>query len=128
MDTSRIGSLFVLLGFLALTSVGLLASGPHTAKRALTGTLVDVTCATDPKRNLARLRSEHTRRCLQMPVCAENGYALLTDHGEVLKFNAKGDELARKLIENHPHTQSWRVSIEGTVQEDQLAVERIRLF
>jgi hypothetical protein len=63
-----------------------------------------------------------------MPICAESGYALLTDHDEVLRFNAKGDELARRLIEKHLHTQSWRVSIEGTIQGDQLTVERIRLL
>jgi hypothetical protein len=128
MDTSRIRLLFVVLGVLTLTSVGGHASGRRSAKQDLTGTLVDITCATDPKRNLAKLRSEHTRKCLLMPICAESGYALLTDHDEVLRFNAKGDELARRLIEKHLHTQSWRVSIEGTIQGDQLTVERIRLL
>jgi hypothetical protein len=56
----------------------------------LTGTLVDITCATDPKRNLTKLRSEHTRKCLLMPICAESDYALLTDRDEVLRFDAKG--------------------------------------
>ncbi len=128
MDTSRIGLLIVLLGVLALTPVGLHASGPHSEKQTLTGTLVDITCATDTKRNLTKLRSEHTRRCLLMPICAESGYALLTDGDEVLRFDGKGNELARKLIEKHSHTQSWRVSIEGTIQGDQLKLERIRLL
>jgi hypothetical protein len=128
MHTGRLWLLFFVLTGLVLTSVSLHASGLHGGKQALTGTLVDISCATDPKRNLAKLRSEHTRRCLLMPICAESGYALLTDHDEVLRFDAKGNELARKLIEKHSHTQSWHVSIDGTVQGDQLAVERIRLL
>jgi hypothetical protein len=40
----------------------------------------------------------------------------------------KGNELARKLIVKHSHTQNWRVSIEGTIEGDQLTVEGIRLL
>lgn len=93
----------------------------------MTGTLVDITCASDPKRNLTKLRLEHTRKCLLMPLCRESGYALLMDRDEVLRFDAKGNELARKLIEKTSRDRNWHVSIEGTVQEDQLTVEQIRL-
>ena len=62
-----------------------------------------------------------------MPACAESGYALLTDRDEVLRFDPMGNNLARKLIENHLRNQRWRVSIEGTARGDQLTVERIRL-
>ena len=128
IDTSRLGLLLVLLGWLALTSVSVEASGPHSAKQAFTGTLVDITCATDAKRNLTKLRAEHSRKCLLMPICAESGYALLTDEDEVLRFDAKGIELARKMIEKHSRSQTWRVSIEGAIHADQLAVERIHLL
>jgi hypothetical protein len=120
-------SLLSLSLLLALTSVGIQASDPRRSEERLTGTLVDITCATDPKKNLTKLRSQHTRKCLLMPACAESGYALLTDRDEVLRFDPMGNNLARKLIENHLRNQRWRVSIEGTARGDQLTVERIRL-
>jgi len=63
-----------------------------------------------------------------MPICAESGYALLMDYDDALRFDSRGNELARKLIEKHSHTSRWRVSILGAVQGDQLSVERIRLL
>ena len=90
MDTRRTWLLLLLQTLLALTSVSLHASDARKERQTLTGTLVDITCATDPKRNLTKLRSEHTRKCLLMPICAESGYALLTDRDEVLRFDAKG--------------------------------------
>ena len=125
MDTNRVKSLLCLSLLLALTSVGLQASGPRKSKPRLTGTLVDIACATDPKRNLTKLRSEHTRKCLLMPICEESGYALLTERDEVLRLDAKGNKLAKKLIEQSLHNQGWRISIEGTVEGDQLTVQRI---
>jgi hypothetical protein len=117
---------FVLAAGALALSIGLSASD-SPPRQTTRGTLVDLTCATDPKKDLARLRKEHTRRCLLMPVCAESGYALLTESNEVLRFDVKGNELARKLIEKHSHTQNWQVSVEGVVRADQVAVERIRL-
>ena len=111
-----------------LTVGNLSASRGNGAKQRLSGTLVDITCATDPKRDLIRLRNEHTRKCLLMPICAESGYGLLTDQDEVLRFDVKGNDLARKVIEKHSHNQKWRVSIVGTVEEDKIAVEHIDLL
>jgi len=112
--------------FLLSCVVGL-ASDAEKQKQVFIGTLVDVTCATDPKRSLSKLRSEHSRKCLLMPVCAESGYALLTDHDEVLQFDADGNALAHKLIQKDSHNQNWRVYIEGVLQEGRLSVQRIKL-
>jgi hypothetical protein len=120
-------SLLSLSVLLALTAVGLQASGPRKSKQRMTGTLVDIACATDPKRNLTKLRSEHTRKCLLMPICKESGYALLTDRDEVLRFDARGNKLARELIEQRLNNHGWLVSIEGILEGDQLTVDRMRL-
>lgn len=90
--------------------------------------LVDITCATDPKKNPATLRTQHTRKCLLMPVCADSGYGLLTNEDKVLRFDAKGNELAHKLIEKHPEIDSWKISVKGGVEGDHVVVERIRLL
>ena len=102
-------------------------SAAQTKKQVFTGTLVDMTCATDPKRNLSKLRSEHSRKCLLMPVCAASGYALLMDDDKVLQFDTAGNELARELIHKNSRVQRWRVSVDGKLESDHLSVHRIKL-
>jgi hypothetical protein len=127
MKLTRLGiSLLLLLSQLAIVSPS--ASGSDRPVQALVGTLVDVTCATDPKRDLNKLRSEHTRKCLLMPVCSESGYALLTDDDRVLKFDTEGNNLARKLILNHAQNQNWRISVAGAPDGDHFKVARIKLL
>lgn len=107
----------------------LFVSSPACAKEpSIVGTLVDVACATEPGKNLDKLRSEHTRNCLLMPICVESGYALLTGDNQVLRFDKKGNYLAGKIIEEHPQAKTWRVRVEGIPQKDQLQVKRIRLL
>jgi hypothetical protein len=115
---------------MVLVSIGLPRSGRGAdgARQSLVGTLVDVTCATDPKQNIARLRSDHTRRCLLMPVCSESGYALLMDNNDVIRFDTGGNSLALKLIEGHSRNQNWRVSVEGSVEEKTLIVRHLKLI
>jgi hypothetical protein len=119
---------FFLAVFLVLFSASPRAFPSDRAKQTLTGTLVDVTCSTDPRKNLAKLRVEHTRKCLLMPICADSGYALLTENNTVLRFDAKGNELARKLIEKNSQNQSWLVSVQGTVEANQVTVSHLKLL
>ena len=62
-----------------------------------------------------------------MPICKESGYALLTDRDEVLRFDARGNKLARELIEQRLNNHGWLVSIEGILEGDKLTVDRMRL-
>ena len=103
----------IIITVVAAASHPLRASDQTKTKLKLTGYLVDMTCATDPKKDLSALRTQHTRKCLFMPVCRDNGYALLTDDNRVLQFDAKGNELAQELIDHHPKTQSWKVMVYG---------------
>jgi hypothetical protein len=96
-------------------------------KQNFSGTLVDVTCVSRRSKDLEGLRAEHTRKCLLMPICADSGYALLTKQGEVFRFDSKGNELARGLIEKHSHQQDWSVSVEGIADGHQLAVIHMKM-
>jgi len=95
-------------------------------RQFFTGILVDMTCATDPQRNVDKLRSEHSRKCLLMPVCAESGYALLTDQDEVFQFDTASTALASKLIQRNSNRESWRVVIDGVLQGKLLVVKTIK--
>jgi hypothetical protein len=118
--------LLLLLSQLALVLPSALGSGKPA--QAFVGTLVDLTCATDPKKDLAKLRSEHTRKCLLMPVCSESGYALLTDDDQVLKFDREGNKLAGKLIAEHSRNQNWRITVAGVPDGGYFNVLRIKLW
>jgi hypothetical protein len=109
------------------TCISSSTSAGENQNQTFTGTLVDITCATYPKRNLSKLRSEHSRKCLLMPVCAESGYALLTDQDEILRFDTAGNELAHKLIEKNSYNQHWRVSVDGALAGDRLSVRHMKL-
>lgn len=62
-----------------------------------------------------------------MPVCTQSGYALWTVHDEIYRFDEKGNDLARRLIERQSRDRNWRVSVEGVMDGDLLSVSRIRL-
>lgn len=96
MDSARRNLLLVFL-LLAMFEFSPRAAASRTkeVRRVFVGALVDVTCATDPKKDLGKLRSEHTLKCLLMPICSESGYALLTDEDQVLRFDTRGNKLAR---------------------------------
>jgi hypothetical protein len=102
-------------------------SAQQVPKTVFTGTLVDVTCATDAKRDLAKLRSEHSRKCLLMPACVESGYAVLTDKDDVLRFDRHGNEEARSLIEKHSRNKNWRVSVDAAIDGSGIRVLHIKL-
>jgi hypothetical protein len=119
------GRSLVYLPLLLLIGLSLLTLAAEGPTQVFHGTLVDITCATDPKRDLSKLRSEHSRKCLLMPVCIQSGYALLTDHDEVLRFDATGNEIARKLIQKGSRTKDWRVFVSGAIKGDQLSVRQI---
>src|SRR5436309_2357152 len=90
--------------FKTLVSVGMAlcllgTSAADSAKKVkLKGHLVDVSCSIEQKDDLNYMRTSHSKNCFQMPACVKSGYAILTSDDKVLKFDAAGNELAKKLI------------------------------
>lgn len=109
---------------LLLLAGSLFAAQPQTVK----GHLVDLACASEnaekPKPNF---REKHSKRCLQMPDCAESGYGVLTADDKVIKFDAKGNETAKKFIEGTDHDRDWKVTVTGTVNGDTMTVDTLAL-
>src|SRR2546423_14572961 len=67
-------------------------------KVKISGHLVDVSCSTEQKDDPNYMRTQHSKGRFQMPKCEKSGYAVLTSDDKVLKFDAAGHELAKKLI------------------------------
>ncbi len=95
-------------------------------KKTLKGWLVDISCATERKQE-SDLGRKHSRKCLTMTECAKSGYALLTPDKKVLRFDAAGNEAAKKLIVSASQERDFKIVVSGRVLEDQIAVTRLEL-
>ena len=88
--------------------------------------LLDVDCAnkaiTDDGTNLQTNPENHNVTCLKMTYCSASGYGLIirnkkTGRYNFFKFDEKGDELARKLLETTNKTDNMRVKVRGTIDK-----------
>jgi SPX domain protein involved in polyphosphate accumulation len=112
---------------LALTTILSLAAfaGDAGKKVKLQGHLVDVQCSITEKEEPAYMRSKHSRSCFQMPGCEQSGYALLTPDDKIIRFDATGNEKAKKLIAAAKNDKDWRIKVQGRLNGDILAVSKL---
>ena len=96
-------------------------------KVKISGHLVDVSCATEQKDDPNYMRTQHSKECFQMPKCVKSGFAVLTSDDRVLKFDAAGNELAKKLIAASDKSKDWRIKVRGKMDGELLHVTRLQL-
>ena len=86
--------------------------------------LLDVDCAnkaiTDDGTNLRTNPENHTVACLKKPSCMASGYGVIIRNKEngkynFYKFDKKGNELARKLLETTKKTDNLLIKVRGTI-------------
>jgi hypothetical protein len=123
-EKTRMKALFGLLGIVVLGVTGF--AGGNTQK--IEGYLMDVACAREnsekPKPGFA---ARHDKECLQMAECAESGYSIVTADKKVIKFDAKGNETAKKLLAERKKPKDFKASATGTLEGDTLKVESLTL-
>jgi hypothetical protein len=113
---------------LSLTVFAAAADDANSANKTLDGYLVDVACASGPHKT-ADWAAKHSKGCLNMDECKESGYAVVTAGDKVYKFDAKGNEEARKLIDSTDKKNDMKISVDGSVndQAQTVAVNKIEL-
>jgi hypothetical protein len=88
--------------------------------------LMDVDCAkkaiTDDGTNLKTDPSKHTVACLKKPSCMASGYGVIIRDKETgsytfYKFDEKGDEIAKKLLETTKKTDNMHIKVKGTIDK-----------
>jgi hypothetical protein len=114
------------VSLLALCLAGI-APAESGKKVKLKGHMVDVACSIEQKEDLNYMRSSHSKGCFQMPACEKSGYAILTADDQIIKFDAKGNEIAKQLINSSNKDKDWRISVRGKLDGDLLAVSKIEL-
>ncbi|HET6843701.1 MAG TPA: hypothetical protein VFK06_18775 [Candidatus Angelobacter sp.] len=120
----------ILSAFLAvLLSSACIASQPaRTRPEIWSGYLVDIVCARERAAVEKDFGANHTKSCLQMPFCERGGFALLTDHKEILRFDNEGNRQARVLIMKTSRKANFRTVVHGVRVNDTLSVSNIELL
>lgn len=117
-----------MLAFAAVISLmvaGLSTAGAGQAQE-LKGHLMDIACSSHHASEAGYTES-HDKKCLLMDACVKSGYSLVTADKKVLKFDAKGNEMAIDLIKKTDRDKNWTVAVNGTVSGDTIAVSNIRI-
>jgi hypothetical protein len=96
------------------------------ADSTVKGYLVDLSCAKE-EGSKAGFGAKHTKECLQMPDCVKSGYGVLTSDKKVVKFDAAGNEQAKKFIADEKKPKDIRVNVTGNVKGDTMSVSKIEL-
>jgi hypothetical protein len=100
-------------------------AGDAGKKVKLQGHLVDIQCSVNEKEDPEYMRTKHSRSCFQMPACEKSGYALLTADDKIIRFDAAGNERAKKLIAEAKNDNDWRIKVQGRLNGDALAVTKL---
>ena len=106
---------------LMVTLVALLAL-PLFAAKMTNLPLVDTQCGAKFKTEADA--DKHDKAC--MLKCAKNGYAVMKD-GKLWKLDAKGNELAAAALKTTAKKDHFRVTVDGEVKGDTLAVTSLTI-
>jgi hypothetical protein len=104
-----------------LMFVTTLASGAE-----IKGYLLDKACA-DEDGKKPGFAAKHQKSCLQMKVCAQSGYGVMTDDMKYLTFDKNGNAIAAKLIAGLKKTDEIKIAVTGDVQGDTITVAKLTL-
>ena len=106
----------------ALVLLALALSLPVFAKELKNIALMDSHCA--EKKDVAASPDGHSRSC--MMACAKNGYGVMVG-GKFVKFDAKGNELAKEALKNSSKKDHLRATVNGEMKGHTLNVTSLKL-
>jgi hypothetical protein len=116
----------IFLTAIALLFVFSLAYANERVK--LTGYVVDVRCATrhaqDKPEDAMKFAAAHTKECALKGECVRSGYGIFAD-GQWFPFDAKGNELAKDLIEKTQKKDHIKMTVEGAKHEGKILVQNL---
>lgn len=84
--------------------------------------MIDSQCSTKAKAN----PDAHTKSCAM--ACAKSGFGILAKDGSYLKFDAKGNAEAMKLLESTNKADHLRVDVSGTKEGSVIHVQSLKLL
>jgi len=104
-----------------LTLAAVALAGALTAETWKNVSLIDTQCVDKVKAN----PDKHTVKCALS--CSDNGYGVLTADKKVIRFDAAGNEKAKKFIAGLKQDKDIKVAVTGTRTGDNITVNKIEL-
>jgi hypothetical protein len=97
-------------------------------KVKLTGYVVDVKCAAGYAKgrpeDAVKLAAKHTKQCALEGECVRSGYGIFAD-GQWFPFDAKGNEVAKALIEKTQKQDHIKMTVEGIKHDGKILVQSL---
>lgn len=106
-------------------AAALAATTSFAQATAVQGTLIDNACykASMTQADL----SQHTRACALMDGCVKSGYSVVTADGHAYKLDAAGNEKVVAALNGSKQDADLKVTVDGTVSGDTIAVTKLML-
>src|SRR5215510_16134827 len=115
----------ILIALAALVITASTVSAHEKVK--LSGYVVDLMCFAEHTKDAAdvakKAAAEHTRDCALMDECVKSGYGVYAD-GKWYPFDAKGNEMAKAMLEKTKKKDNIKVTVEGMKHEVKILVEK----
>jgi len=111
---------------LAVCAMALFSSLPLAAE-SVDGYLIDKMCSSKIVEKGGGAAKMHTKMCAMMPNCKSSGFGVVTADGKYLKFDKAGDAKAVELLEGTDKKDNIKVSVDGKVDGDNIAVSGLSL-
>jgi len=84
--------------------------------------MIDTQCSTKAKAN----PDAHTKSCAL--ACAKSGFGIVDKDGNYLKFDAKGNQEAKSLLESSSKQDHIRVNVSGKKEGDVIHVSSVKML
>jgi hypothetical protein len=111
-----------------LSCVGILAAmaGAASAEQ-VNGILIDKLCFSTAGKGGQEAVSKHKRTCNLTANCSKAGYGVFTADNKYLTFDAAGNTMAMKALQESKKTDDMKVTVTGDVQGDTIKVTDVKL-
>jgi hypothetical protein len=84
--------------------------------------MIDTQCSTKAKAN----PDAHTKSCAL--ACAKSGFGIVDKDGNYLKFDSKGNQYAKSLLETSNKQDHIRVNVSGKKDGEVIHVESVKML
>ena len=106
--------------------LSILGTTSLAADDVVKGYLVDVACSARRARK-SEPPTRHSRMCMQLPNCNDNGFGILIGENRFIQFNEEGNQKARDLLAHTNKESDFKITVTGSMEGDRLKVSRIEL-
>jgi hypothetical protein len=106
--------------------LSILGATSLAADDVVKGYLMDVACSAR-RAQKPEPPTRHSRMCLQLPNCSNNGYGILTEDKRFIRFDDEGNQKAKDLLAHTNRESDFKITVTGSMDGDRLKVSRIEL-